>query len=118
MPSRSPGDDREAFGLFALGVAEVGVTVETEQRRDLRIRPARQQRQPPSEERRGKPQRADRVAEVVLAVPKGALAVLPRLPPVDRGQPDEKRVSGHLNRIPACVAAKTARSSSACSRGA
>ena len=34
----------------------------------------------------------DGVTEVMLAIAKGALPVLPRLPPMNRGQPDEDRL--------------------------
>ena len=105
------GHDGDAFGLFALGVGVIRLAIEAEQRRDLRVGPPRQQRQPPSEQRRREPQRADRVAGVVLAVAERALPVLPRFAPVNRRQRDEKAGLARPS-----TASKTQRSSSACSR--
>src|SRR5689334_7398540 len=85
-------DDRKALGVFAFRVTVVVVAIEAEQRGDVRVGPSRQQRQAPAEQRRREPQRADRVTDVVLTVPKRALAVLPGLAPEDRGQADEKSV--------------------------
>ena len=47
---------------------------------------ARERTQVPTEPGRRQSQRCDRVADIVLAVAKGPLAVLPRLPPDDRAQ--------------------------------
>src|SRR5207302_11044184 len=46
----------------------------------------------PAERRRRDAQRADRVADVVLAVAEGALTVLPRLAPVHGRQSQEERL--------------------------
>ena len=77
------GDHRQARRRLALGSPGVGVAVDPEQGRDLGVRPAREQRRMPPKERRRKPERPDGVSDIVLAVTVGALAVLPRLAPVD-----------------------------------
>ena len=81
-----------AAGLFALGIGVVGVPIEAEEPCDRALRAARDERRPPPREPGGQPHGRDRVAEIVLTVPEGALAVLPRFAPVNRGQADEARV--------------------------
>ena len=83
--ARRPDHSDDAAGLFAFRVDEVLVAIEADQRGDVAMRPGGQQprRQP---ERGRDADGGERVAEVVLAVAERALAVLPRLAPVDRRQ--------------------------------
>src|SRR5207244_12410992 len=55
------------------------------------VRPAGQHARVRAGERGGTPDRRDGVAEIVLAVAEAALAVLPRLAPVNRGERNEPR---------------------------
>jgi hypothetical protein len=80
----------DAFGLLRLGRGEIGGPIDPEHRCNVVVRPVGQQRQPPAKQRRRKPQGGDGVAGVVLAIPERPLAVLPRFPPVNRSQPDQK----------------------------
>src|SRR5204862_7939887 len=79
----------EAPRLFALGVDEVVVAIDSGQRGDVRVGPVRQDSRAEAGERGGDPNRRDRVTEIMLTVAEGAFAVLPRLAPMDGGQRDE-----------------------------
>lgn len=48
----------------------------------------------PAEGRGGEGERGDGMADVVVAVPEGALSVLPGLPPEDGGYANEKGIGG------------------------
>ena len=86
-------DDREhAARIVPFGVGIVRVAIEADQRRDLVVRPVRQHHGAAAGDCRRHRQRGHGVAEVVLAVAERALAVLPRLAPVDRGQHHEPGV--------------------------
>ena len=84
--------------MLALGVSEVGVAIEAEEVAHCAVADVREQGQPPAEGGGRDAHRRQRVSGVVLAVAKGALAVLPGLPPVNRGEPDEERAVGKLGR--------------------
>jgi len=77
-------DDGEAIGVLALGRLEVPGSVDSQQGGHRVIRCAVEQEHSPAQ-RPGRDAGApDRVADVVLAVAKGPLAVLPRFPPDHR----------------------------------
>ena len=82
-------DFEEACRLFALGVDEVVVAIDSGQQRDVRVGPVRQDSRAQAGERGRDPDRRDGVTQVVLTVSKRAFAVLPRLAPMDGGQRDE-----------------------------
>ena len=71
----------------------------------------------PAERRRGDAHRADGMARVVLAVAEGALAVLPRLAPVDRREPSRNACGGKPRmRRASSASGQSARRSRPCSR--
>ena len=78
----------DAAGLFAFGLNEILVAVHAGQRRDCTVWPGRQQGGAPSYQRRCVAECSDGVSEVVLAIPKRAFAVLPRLTPMNRRERD------------------------------
>jgi hypothetical protein len=81
--SRIPADDRDALRFFAFSLAVIRITIEAQERRNLRIRPFREQLHAPSEQRGCEAECTDGVTGVVLTVAKRALAVLPRFTPDD-----------------------------------
>ncbi len=94
-------DHQHGIRVLALGAREVLGPVQPEQVFDRLVGQAMQQPSAPAQGRGGDPQRADRVSRVMLAIAECALAVLPRLAPVDRREPDQKglrRESAHQRR--------------------
>ena len=84
--------------LLALGLDEILVAIDAGERRDVAhaTTPAASARASPRAPRRTDGR--DRVTEIVLAVAERALAVLPRLAPVDRRQRDQSRRSAPQRR--------------------
>ncbi len=76
--------------MLALDICEVFGPVQSKQVFDRLVGQVMQQRSAPAQGRGGDPQRTDRVSRIMLAISKCALAVFPRLAPVDRRQPDQK----------------------------
>ena len=89
-------DRKYGIRVLALGTREVLGPVQSEQVFDRLVRQAVQQRRAPAQGRGSDPQCADRVSHVMLAIAKRALAVLPRLTPMDRRKADEQRVRWEL----------------------
>ena len=79
---------KQRVRLFALGGTEVGVAIESEQAGELR-RAASHRLQRPAQHGSGIAQRADGVANIKLAVAKGAFAVFPGFAPLNAGEGDE-----------------------------
>ena len=82
-------DGHQAIGMFRF---RPGLARHAQQRGDLIAAQPIEQVRLPAQARRGDADGGERVADVVLAVAIRALAVFPRLAPVDRGQADEDRV--------------------------
>ena len=85
-------DDGQKIGMFSLGPGEVFMTVQPEYASDLAVGQCLEQGQLPAQRRRGQPQCAECMSDVVLAISKRAFTVLPRLAPVHRAEPDQKRL--------------------------
>ena len=84
--------------MLRFGTCPIGLPVHAQQARQFLVGPVRQQPQRPPEERRRYAQRRDRVPDIVLAVSECALAVLPRLPPLNRGQRHEESLAAAQER--------------------
>jgi hypothetical protein len=82
--------------------------VHTEESGKLCVRPFRQQPEVPAKERRRDAKRSDRMTHIVLTVAKGALAVLPCLPPLNRSQRNKKARAPLKKRLPLPVREKGA----------
>lgn len=82
------GDDEQAVRVLRLGAA---LLAHAEKRSQFLVGDALDEPHLPSQPGGGDSQRPDRVPGVVLAVPEGALAVLPGLAPVDGGEPEQQR---------------------------
>ncbi len=78
------------------------------ERGDRTMRPRGKKVGPPPKHRRGQADGRDRMTEIVLAVPERPLAVLPRLPPVDRRQGHEDDVFALRHRRPITLIEGTA----------
>src|SRR5262245_46288526 len=89
-PSRQgPGSEKQKTSrLFSLGVDKVAVAVQANKFRNVPMRPGGNELGPPSQHRRRQADGRNRMTEIVLAIPERALAVLPRLAPMDRRQRD------------------------------
>ena len=86
--------------MLRLGAGAILLPVHAQQCGDLFVGPVGQQPQRPSEERRRYAKCRDGVSDIVLAISERALAVLPRLPPLNRGQCDEESLAAAQKRPP------------------
>src|SRR3954470_12417638 len=68
--------------FLPFSIDEVLVTADAGDRGDIGVGPFGEENRPPPEQRRGEREGGDGMTEIVLAVPKRALAVLPGLAPV------------------------------------
>jgi len=107
-------DQRDALGELPFGVGEIIGAIHAEQRRDVRVGPVGQQLHLPSKPSRRETHGADRMSQIVLAVAEGALSVLPRLAPEDRGEPDEQALIVRRRLHPACNLACRGQKAPAC----
>jgi hypothetical protein len=83
------GDQEEGLGELGLGAGGRG---EAEEGSEGVVAEGRELLDAPAEQGGGVGDRGDGVAEVVLAVAEGALAVLPGLAPRDRGEAEQEGV--------------------------
>ena len=62
-------DGEQGARVLALGIDEIFVAIEADERCNRRVRPGRQQAGAPAEGGRGQAERGDRVTEIVLGAP-------------------------------------------------
>src|SRR3954454_23908269 len=78
------------FAVMRIDRREIVKAIESQYGGDVVIRQRFEQKSRPAQGRGRVAHRGDRVTNVVLAVAKGALAIFPRLTPVNRRQTNQK----------------------------
>src|SRR5437867_1885551 len=78
--------------MLTLSIVEIFFAIRTQEHGDGVFRGSIKQHHLPSECRSGNSCRPNRMTCIMVAITKGSLAILPRFPPMNRGQPDQKRL--------------------------